>query len=92
MEKLFLQHSWIMVLIILWSIPWKGVALWKSAKNSHLGWFIALLIINSLAILDILYIFIFSKTGMEQQQAEKRPNMNLPVKIIPNPVRRNNIV
>lgn len=87
MEKLFLQHTWILVLIILWSIPWKGVALWKSAKNGHTGWFIALLIINSLAILDILYIFIFSKIGMEEQQ-----NMNLPVKINPNPTYKNNIV
>jgi methionyl-tRNA synthetase len=87
MSGIFLQHSWIVVVIILWSIPWKGVALWKSAKNSHLGWFIALLIINSLAILDILYIFIFSKLGAEKQQ-----NANLPVQLNPNPVRKNNIV
>jgi len=68
MGKTLLQHSWILALIILWSIPWKGVALWKSAKRGHLGWFIALLIINSLAILDILYIFIFSKMEMKKRQ------------------------
>jgi hypothetical protein len=88
MEELFSQHSWVLALIILWSIPWKGVALWKSAKKSHLGWFIALLIINSLAILDILYIFIFSKLEEEKQQAEEMPNMNLPVKINPDPIRK----
>ena len=89
MEEIFAHYSWVIIPIIIWSIPWKGVALWKSAKNDHLGWFIALLIINSLAILDILYIFIFSKmgAGTEQQQ-----NMNLPVKIIPDPVRKNKIV
>ena len=86
MGELFLQHSWLIVVIILWSVPWKGIALWKSAKNGHLGWFIVLLIINSMAILDILYIFIFSSVGTEKQ------NMNLPVKINPNPIRKNNVV
>lgn len=88
MQELFSQHSWVLILIILWSIPWKGIALWKSAKKSHLGWFIAILIINSLAILDILYIFIFSKLGEEKQPAEEKPNMNLPVKIIQDPIRK----
>lgn len=89
MEEIFSHYSWVIIPIVIWSIPWKGVALWKSAKNDHLGWFIALLIINSLAILDILYIFIFSKMGMEKEQQQ---NMNLPVKIIPDPARKNNIV
>jgi hypothetical protein len=92
MGELFLMHSWILAVIILWSIPWKGIALWKSARNGHLGWFIVLIVVNSLAILDILYIFIFSKIGVEKPPIEKQPNMNLPVKIIPDPVRKNNIV
>jgi hypothetical protein len=49
------------VLMALWSLPWKGVALWKAARNSSKGWFVALLLINTLGILEILYIFIFSK-------------------------------
>jgi hypothetical protein len=63
MQKLLVEHSWIILLVVLWSVPWKGVALWRAGRRGHLGWFIALLIINSLAILDILYIFIFSKMG-----------------------------
>ena len=51
----------IIFLISAWVLPWKGVALWKAAKNSHKKWFIALLLINTLAILEIIYIFIFSK-------------------------------
>ena len=49
------------ILAIIWTIPWKGVALWKAAKNNHHAWFIILLIVNTLAVLEILYIFIFSK-------------------------------
>jgi len=61
MEEFITQNQWILWLIILWTLPWKGVALWKSAQNKHTGWFIALLVLNTLAILEILYIFIFSK-------------------------------
>ena len=48
-------------LSVLWVLPWKGVALWKAAKNNHKIWFIILFLVNTLAILEILYIFIFSK-------------------------------
>ena len=44
-----------------WVLPWKGVALWKAARNSHKKWFIAIFLLNTLSILEILYIFIFSK-------------------------------
>ena len=41
----------------LWVLPWKGVALWKAARLSHKKWFIAMLVLNTLAILEIVYIF-----------------------------------
>jgi len=56
-----MANRWIVWLIILWAIPWKGVALWKAARNSHKKWFIALLLLNTMAILEIIYIFYFSK-------------------------------
>lgn len=46
---------------VIWSIFWKGWALWRAAKNDSKPWFIALLVINTLGILDILYIFVFGK-------------------------------
>jgi hypothetical protein len=52
---------WAMLAVALWVTPWKGVALWKAAGNKQLVWFICLLIINTLAILEIIYIFGFSK-------------------------------
>jgi methionyl-tRNA synthetase len=57
-----MEKNWLIFIVIaaLWTIPWKGVALWKSAKKGHLIWFIALFLINSLAILEIIYIFFFS--------------------------------
>jgi len=51
----------LVLVLVLWTIPWKGVALWKAARAGSVGWFIAILLLNTLAILEILYIFIFSK-------------------------------
>ena len=51
----------IIPLALVWSIVWKGIALWQASRNGHLVWFIALFIINTLGILPIIYIFAFSR-------------------------------
>jgi uncharacterized membrane protein YccC len=51
----------VILLLVLWTLPWKGVALWRAAGNKHLGWFIAIFLLNTLAILEIIYIFGFSR-------------------------------
>ncbi|MGD0856864.1 MAG: DUF5652 family protein [Dehalococcoidia bacterium] len=53
--------TWVILAAIAWTLPWKGVALWRSARNNHTAWFVVLLIVNTLAILEIIYIFGFSK-------------------------------
>jgi hypothetical protein len=45
----------------IWVGIWKGIALWKAAKNNSIPWFVALLVVNSVGILEIIYIFFFSK-------------------------------
>lgn len=61
MEQFIIENTWIIFALALWTIPWKGWALWKAAKNDDKPWFVVLLIVNTLAILEIFYIFIFSK-------------------------------
>jgi hypothetical protein len=51
----------VILLLVLWTLPWKAVALWKAAGNKHLVWYICIFIFNTLAILEIIYIFGFSK-------------------------------
>ena len=53
--------------LMIWSIIWKGLALWKAAQLSDKYWFIALLIVNTAGILEILYIYIFSN---KKEQSE----------------------
>jgi hypothetical protein len=67
-------HQWIIILAAIWTIPWKGVALWRAARNRSLPWFVVLLIVNTLGILEIIYIFAFSKKiEMEEKTAVHRP-------------------
>ena len=49
------------VVLALWSIAWKGLALWHAARLGHKGWFVVLLIINTAGILEIVYIFAVAK-------------------------------
>lgn len=51
----------LLILLIVWSLIWKGIALWKAARNSHTAWFVIMLIVNTVGILEIIYIFGFSK-------------------------------
>lgn len=59
--------GWLSVLLIpvaLWSLFWMGWALWRAAKADSKVWFIILLLVHTMGILDIIYIFLISnKTG-----------------------------
>lgn len=55
------QNLWIFIILAIWEITWKGIALWKAARRRQLKWFVALLLINTLGVLSILYIVYFSK-------------------------------
>ena len=57
-EQFFRENSALLTLIILWTLPWKGVALWRAAHRNEKWWFIVLLVVNTLAILEILYLFV----------------------------------
>ena len=47
----------LIIVLVVWDIYWRAHALWLSAKKSEKGWFIALLIINSLGVLPIYYLY-----------------------------------
>ena len=47
----------IFMVIMCWSLVWKAIALWLAARNNHKLWFGIMLIINTVGILEIIYIF-----------------------------------
>ncbi len=53
---------WLVIgLAAVWEMVWKGIALWRAARNGHIAWFICILIFNTLGILPIIYILAFSQ-------------------------------
>ncbi len=69
----------LVILITIWSLVWKGMALWRAARNNSKIWFVVLLIVNTLGILEILYLFVFGKekkneiTGITKNREELKP-------------------
>ncbi len=55
------QFSALILILVLWELFWKGIALWKAARESQKYWFIAILILNTVGILPIFYIFLFKE-------------------------------
>lgn len=46
---------------LIWTLVWKGLALWRAARNNHTAWYVVLLIINSVGILEIIYLLTADK-------------------------------
>ena len=51
----------VLILLTLWTIPWKVYSVWLAVKHNHKKWFVALLILNTIGILEIFYIFKIAK-------------------------------
>ena len=62
----------IIILIALWTIGWKMYAVWLAAKHNHKKWFVAMLILNTVGILEIIYVFyVAKKTWKDVREALK---------------------
>lgn len=53
------------ILLIIWSLFWKFKALWRAAKRNEKKWFLTFLLVNTLGILEILYLH---KWGKEKNE------------------------
>ena len=64
----FPVYMWLWLLpLLVWSAVWKGIALWRAARNGSLAWFIVMLVVNTAGILEIVYIFAFSRKAAKPQ-------------------------
>lgn len=60
------------IIALVWSLVWKAIALWKSARSNQPVWFVAFILVHTLGILEILYIFLFSKIRLDEKPVRKR--------------------
>lgn len=50
-----------LLLALVWTLIWKGLALWRSGQNGQSLWFVVLFVVNTLGILDIVYLLWFAR-------------------------------
>lgn len=58
----------------IWSLAWKGLALWHAGRQGDNWWFIAILLINSVGILEIVYLFFVLKLKFDQLLVKDAPH------------------
>jgi methionyl-tRNA synthetase len=60
-------HPIILAVAVLWSIIWKGFALWRAAGLRQKYWFAAILVINTLGVMEIIYLLATNKKAAAPQ-------------------------
>lgn len=58
------DYPFLLYFVYLWSLLWKGLALWRAVKAGQKNWFIALLVLNTAGIAEIIYLFGFAKNKL----------------------------
>lgn len=56
----------LLALLLVWVLVWKGLALWRAGRRNETAWFIALLVLNTLGILEIIYYFLIAKSDKKK--------------------------
>jgi len=58
----YLNHYFIEIIaLVLIDLILRGIAMWKAARNNQQYWYIALLVLNTIGILPVIYILFFQK-------------------------------
>ncbi len=50
------QTTVLLGILVIWSLVWKGIALWRAARNGHKAFYVIILIVNTVGILEIIYL------------------------------------
>jgi hypothetical protein len=58
-------HNPVFYFVIAWAVMWKGIALWHAARSRQLVWYIILLLVNTVGILEIIYLIFFRKKDQD---------------------------
>lgn len=56
------------LVIALWELIWKGIALWKCGRHNQLAWYICILIFNTAGILPIIYLLFFQRRTRKRRR------------------------
>ena len=57
----------LILVLALWSAVWKAFALYRAGRVSDPIWFVVLFLVNTVGILEILYLFVFSRRAGKRE-------------------------
>ncbi|RJQ53067.1 MAG: hypothetical protein C4521_09010 [Actinobacteria bacterium] len=67
METIFLV---VILSLAIWSYVWKLLAFWHSARRGDKGWFVVLAVLNTVGILEIIYLAFVAKIFTGEKPAD----------------------
>jgi methionyl-tRNA synthetase len=67
-QEFYLKYPWLLPLVLIWTAIWKGLALWQAAQKRQPSWFMLILIINSLGLLEITYLTYLNRFDFGSQK------------------------
>lgn len=70
-----LAQNIILYSLYIWSLFWKGIALWRAAHYKQRNWFVVLLVLNTIGILEIIYLLRFSKKKLTIDEIKSWKNI-----------------
>ncbi|MCL2037607.1 DUF5652 family protein [Candidatus Saccharibacteria bacterium] len=47
----------LLVVLIVWALFWKGLALWHAARKKQPWWYVIMIVVNTAGLLEIIYLF-----------------------------------
>lgn len=67
LSGLTIENKLLFVLLVIWTMIWKGLALWKAGRKNDMLWFVILFLISTVGILDIIYYYHISKREIKHK-------------------------
>jgi hypothetical protein len=55
------ENKIIFILLMVWTMIWKGLSLWRAGRKNDMVWFVVLFLVSTVGILDIVYFYHISK-------------------------------
>ncbi len=74
LQYFFSTHPTLFVSLIVWSLVWKGFALYKAGRNNSSIWFIILFVVNTLGLLEMVYLFMIKDQEVKEEVKSETPS------------------
>jgi len=62
------NFGFVLAALVIWTIPWKALALWRSARHSQKWWFIIFILVNTIGLLEIFYLLVLPRLSKEKKE------------------------